>query len=115
MHATGISSGGYMTSRMAISYTEYFKSLVIESASYCTCGGALCLIPSELPDDHPPVLFLHGELDITVPVFTMRWYYDKLVDMGIETQAVVDLLATHQWISEAPDLVYRWFDKYTKK
>src|SRR5689334_14227169 len=112
MHATGISSGGYMTSRMAISYTPYFRSLVIESASYCICSGALCYIPDDLPTNHPPTLFLHGELDPVVPVFTMWMYEERLDSMDIPTAAIVSDLATHQWIEEAPDAVYQWFEKW---
>lgn len=112
MYATGISSGGYMTSRMAISYTSYFRSLVIESGSYCVCSGVLCYVPDDLPQNHPPTLFLHGELDPVVPIFTMWMYYDKLNAINITVQAVVSTFADHQWIDEAPDQVYKWFLKY---
>jgi len=113
MHATGISSGGYMTSRMAISYTKYFRSLVVAAGSYCVCGGPVCPIPDKLPEAHPPTLFLHGEIDVIVPIITMRWYHEKLLANKIDTQVVVNLFTGHAWISESPPLVYKWFDKYT--
>ncbi len=45
LYATGISSGGYMTSRMAVSYPGQFRALAIESGSYATCLGPICSIP----------------------------------------------------------------------
>ena len=36
--ATGLSSGGYMTSRMAVSYPGDFKALSVHSGSYATGG-----------------------------------------------------------------------------
>eukprot|EP01116_Phalansterium_solitarium_P024103 TRINITY_DN8718_c0_g1_i1.p5 TRINITY_DN8718_c0_g1~~TRINITY_DN8718_c0_g1_i1.p5 ORF type:complete len:289 (+),score=59.00 TRINITY_DN8718_c0_g1_i1:1353-2219(+) len=113
MHGTGISSGGYMTSRMAISYTSSFRSLAIESASYAICGGPACVVP-ELPAGHPPTLFLHGLLDPIVPIFTMEEYYDKLKSQSIPTQKVVYAEGGHQWIPEAPTVVPAWFDQWNK-
>lgn len=108
LYAAGISSGGYMTSRMAVSYPGRFKALAIQSASYATCIGPLCDIGT-IPADHPPTLFLHGFLDPIVPIFTMRMYYEKLVAAGIETERIIDPLANHQWIPPAPEAVLDWF------
>jgi len=108
MYATGISSGGYMTSRMAVSYPGRFLALAIESASYATCAGPVCVVP-DLPPGHPPTLFLHGALDPIVPIQTMYLYDDKLVQEGVQTQVVVDPTGTHQWIPAAPDAVLGWF------
>ena len=78
-YATGISSGGYMTSRMAVSYGGEFRSLVVAAGSYATCAGPICIVP-RLPNDHPPTLHLHGGSDLIVPPFTMEMYYDALVE-----------------------------------
>ena len=49
-YATGVSSGGYMTSRMAVSYDGRFRALAIAAGSYATCaGGGVCVVPA-LPD-----------------------------------------------------------------
>jgi predicted esterase len=109
LYATGISSGGYMTSRMAVSYAGKFRALAIESASYATCIGPLCNVPATLPSDHPPTLFLHGGADATVPISTARPYYDKLVAQHIETRFIEDPAAGHQWLSSAPKEVTAWF------
>lgn len=109
LYATGISSGGYMTSRMAVSYPGKFKALAIQSASYATCPvGPLCAVPA-LPKDHPPTLFLAGLLDPLVPLWTVQAYYNRLTAKGIKTQLIVDGLASHQWIPAAPNAVVDWF------
>jgi dienelactone hydrolase len=111
LYATGISSGGYMTSRMAVSYRGQFRALAIESGSYATCLGPICTIPA-LPPDHPPTLFLHGGADTIVPIGTARSYYDALVDAGIETSFVEDPDAGHQWLSSAPADIADWFARH---
>jgi len=40
----GFSSGGFMTSRMAVSYPGIFRALAVASASYATCGAS-CSVP----------------------------------------------------------------------
>lgn len=109
LFATGISSGGYMTSRMAVSYPGRFRALAIHSASYATCSGPLCSVPEDLPADHPPALFLHGELDPTVPVATMRAYADALSAQGTPVETVIDPAGGHEWIAEAPIEIPAWF------
>lgn len=111
MYATGISSGGYMTSRMAVSYPGRFKALAVAAGSYATCLGPLCDV-GPIRDDHPPTLFLHGGLDPVVPLATMDAYRDMLRQKGIETRRVVDPTALHRWISSSPAEVLAWFDKH---
>lgn len=108
LYATGISSGGYMTSRMAVSYPGRFKALAVASGSYATCGGPLCVVP-ELPASHPPTLFLHGKDDAIVPVWTMDLYHTRLVAEGHTTQVILHDGAGHEWIPEAPNAIVSWF------
>ncbi len=112
LYATGFSSGGYMTSRMAVSYAGHFRALAIASGSYATCGGSICTIPTTLPSDHPPTLFLHGQLDTLVPIATMMSYESALRGQGVATQIVTDATAGHQWIDAAPDAVLAWFQAH---
>ncbi len=109
LYATGISSGGYMTSRMAVSYAGTFRALAIESGSYATCSNNACLIPSPLPTDHPPTLFLHGQNDIAVPIGTAMAYKAQLDSQGIETAMVIDPMVGHQWLKVAPEEITCWF------
>jgi poly(3-hydroxyoctanoate) depolymerase len=113
--AAGMSSGGYNTSRMAISFPGEFLGLAIHSASYATCLGPIhCRVPKTLPVDHPPTLFLHGEKDHTVPIATMYPYADKLRSMGIATEVFVDQDGGHQYFPETPKLVVDWFLRLLK-
>lgn len=109
LFATGISSGGYMTSRMAVSYAGRFRALAIAAGSYATCLGPICSVPSVLPADHPPTLFMHGTADTTVPISTARTYAERLMAAGIETNFIEAPGVGHAWLSAAPDAVATWF------
>lgn len=108
LYAMGISSGGFMTSRMAVSYPGKFKALVVHSASYATCG-AICNVPSPLPSDHPPTLFLHGEQDLVVSPSMMAEYRDELLAEHHEVRTVTDPNVGHAWLPEGPSEVLAWF------
>lgn len=111
LFATGISSGGYMTSRMAVSYPGRFKALAIMAGSYATCAGVNCFVPS-LPEEHPPTLFLHGELDAIVPLYTMELYAEDLEDEGVEVDYLLNEDAGHEWIPGAEVAVPEWFNAH---
>lgn len=106
--AFGISSGGYMTSRMALSYPGRMRRLVILSASWVTCVGIACVLPESLPADHPPTLFLHGGSDKIVPAFTMQGYADRLLADGVEVETFVPVFIGHEWFAEAPGMLVDW-------
>ncbi len=109
-YAMGISSGGFMTSRMAVSYAGKFRALVIEAGSYATCGQT-CNVPG-LPADHPPTLFMHGDADTTVPVSAMTPYRDKLIADGREVSTIIRPGAAHEWLPEGKTAVPDWFDAH---
>ena len=111
MVATGISSGGYMTSRMAVSYRGRFRALAIQSGSYATCGGSLCIVP-DLPADHPPTLFVHGRLDVVVPLFTTEGYRTRLADQGTAFDVLIDDNAGHNWFAGGPEAIVAWFETH---
>jgi hypothetical protein len=88
--AVGISSGGYLSSRMANEYAggingnstvkdrrKPIRCVAIQSASYQNCGPESCS-PPDLPPNHPPTFFLHDPADPTVDFQTMQNYLDKL-------------------------------------
>jgi len=110
--AAGISSGGYMTSRMALSYPGEFRALAIQSASWATCSGLVCSLPDALPADHPPTLFLHGERDEIVPIGTMERYAEALEEAGHTVQVVTDPELGHAWLEVAPEEVLSWFEEH---
>jgi len=108
MYATGISSGGFMSSRMAVSYPGRFRALAIHSAGYATCS-AVCLMPRSLPDDHPPTLFVHGLTDLIVPPRVMTQYRDALEDDGVEVDVLIGDREGHEWMAEAATAIPDWF------
>ena len=110
LFATGLSSGGYMTGRMGISFGDRFRAIAIQSASYATCMGAECVVPNRLPRNHPPTLLLHGKLDQTVPEETAKAYYKVLKNNNIPTEFYSNSLATHQWIPESPVMIPKFFN-----
>jgi poly(3-hydroxybutyrate) depolymerase len=109
--AMGISSGGFMTSRMAVSYAGMFRALAVHSASYATCS-AVCTVPTPLPTDHPPTFFLHGGADTVVPPRSMQVYRDALAAEGHVVDTVLDPNAGHEWLAAAPSAIRAWFDAH---
>lgn len=112
--AWGISSGGYNTSRMAVTYngSSVWKALAIVAASYATCIGSSCSVPT-LPSNHPPTKFYHGTGDTTVPISTMRLYYDKMGAQGL-VRSKVEHTGGHAYTSHVVGSggVKAWFDAY---
>lgn len=111
LYAMGISSGGFMTSRMAVSYPGVFRALADHSGSYATCS-AICVVPTPLPADHPPVLFLHGDTDTIVPASAVQPYFDDLQAQGIEAQLVTDPNAGHEWLAAGATAIPAWFTSH---
>lgn len=110
--ATGVSSGGYNSSRLVSAFPGKIRAMAIQSASYRDCLGPLCRIPSSMSEDHPPTLFLHGEKDLAVPISTAKAYYEQLLDAGVETDFFSDPNAGHGWLEESADLITDWFMRY---
>jgi poly(3-hydroxybutyrate) depolymerase len=111
LYAMGISSGGFMTSRMAVSYAGRFRALADHSGSYATCS-ATCSVPTPLPSDHPPTLFLHGDGDTVVPMSAVQPYLSALQGEGHETKLVTEADAGHQWLASAVQAIPDWFDAH---
>jgi predicted esterase len=113
--AYGISSGGYNTSRMAVSFNQGspWAALAIVSASYATCAGPLCSIPRTLPANHPPTKFYHGTSDPIVPIGTMRPYFDKLSSQGIPAEKV-EHSGGHEFTADVlgDTGIKAWFDRF---
>jgi dipeptidyl aminopeptidase/acylaminoacyl peptidase len=112
LYATGISSGGYNTSRLVLTFPGKFKAIAIQSASYATCVGPVCVIPNTLPANPPPTLLLHGGRDMTVPLFTALWFEDVLQTNGVEVKTLINPSVGHGWLPEAPQAVLDWFESH---
>ncbi len=107
--AAGISRGEDMTSRTAPVVRRPLRSLAILSASWATCSALACVLPGDLPVDHSPTLFLHGDGDDVVPAGIMERYADQLAAEGHVVSVVRDAEADHAWLDSAPEQVVAWF------
>ena len=98
---------------MALAYTHRFRALAIQSATYATCGGA-CVLPdpSEVPADHPPTIFLHGQQDDIIPIESAEGYRALLAKRGVTTDFVRDPNAGHAWLAESASKITAWFEQY---
>ncbi len=112
--AMGLSSGGYMASRMAVSYSyENFRAIAIQSASYAAWSGRNKPVP--LPEalelgGHPPTLFLHGYYDRLVPFSTVSEYATRLE--SVTDVQVIRGPYSHVWSDDAPENIPNWFLRY---
>jgi poly(3-hydroxyoctanoate) depolymerase len=112
LYAAGISSGGYMTSRMDLAYRDRFDALAIQSGSWATCAGPICAVPTPIDSGHRPTLFLHGEDDVLVPLETMLDYHEALLAAGVQTVAIIEPGVGHAWLDAAPDEIVTWFQSH---
>lgn len=111
LYAMGISSGGFMASRMAVSYRGRFRALADHSASYATCGQT-CTVPTPLPSDHPPTLLLRGGTDSAVPMSVVQPYIAALTAEGHEVKFVTEAAAGHEWLAVAASAIPSFFDSH---
>lgn len=114
-YAFGFSSGGYNTSRMAVTFNanSTWRALAIVSASYATCLGPRCTIPSSLPANHPPTKFYQGTEDQIVPIGTVRPYFNLLAASGRPVEKV-EHPGAHGFPAAVagPTGIKAWFDRY---
>ncbi len=113
-YATGLSSGAYMSSRMAIEYPDRVRAVALQSGSYATCLSSFpCNVSaSDLPDDHPATLLMAGYWDGLVPLSTIEEYEAALDENGTESTLEVVGWASHQWTSNSPGWVLEWFSTH---
>lgn len=110
-YAMGLSSGGYMSSRLAVEYPGEIAGIAIQSASYATCISSLpCPVTAaDLPQEHAPTLLMAGYWDAIVPLYTIDDYYYALEDDGTPVELHVVGNAAHQWTSHSAGWVLAWF------
>jgi hypothetical protein len=113
-YAMGLSSGGYMASRLAVSYPGEIQAIALQSASYATCISSLpCNVSDEdLPEEHAATLLMAGYWDAIVPLYTIDDYLYALEDNGTPAELEVVGNAAHQWTSWSPGWVLGWFQAH---
>jgi poly(3-hydroxyoctanoate) depolymerase len=113
-YAMGLSSGGYMSSRLAVAYPGEIRAIALQSASFATCISSLpCDVAAEdLPEEHAATLLMAGYWDALVPLHTIEGYYDALAENGTPVALEVVGNAAHQWTSGSPGWVLEWFQTH---
>ncbi len=110
-YAMGLSSGGYMSSRLAVEYPGEIAGIAIQSGSYATCISSLpCPVTAaDLPQEHAPTLLMAGYWDAIVPLYTIDDDDYALEDNGTPVELHVVGNAVHQWTSHSAGWVLAWF------
>lgn len=106
----GLSSGGYMASRISIlpDLAKHVKGTFIHSASYASCISYYCDIPTDIPDYHPPTLLIASRFDPLVPEGTIEVYYERLKEAGIGARLVSRPGAWHGMYDSDIKLIIDW-------
>jgi len=126
-YAFGVSSGGYNSSRMAVTFNQArkwyqscdqwcnkdtWRAVAIVSASYATCVGPACFIPN-LPSNHPATKFWHGTYDLLAPIWAAELYYEELEDDGV-ISGFLEHDGGHEFTADTlgAEGVKAWFDQF---
>jgi len=121
IYVAGISSGGFMTSRLALYFPTKIKAVAIHSAGNADkvsfdseCNTNFDESIPTVSSDHPPTLLIHGENDNIVPYLMGQKYYQGLQNAGIEANMLSQTTCTicHRWFSEYDDDILDWFNKH---
>ena len=116
--AIGFSSGGYMTSRMAVNYRHRFKAFVVVGGAYFYCSGSCTndvadAVAPHVWELHGPTLFLANSNDGTVPASTSEMYHRRLLQSGVEeTRRAVQSGGGHAWPRESAAEITRWLETH---
>ncbi|MFH1837900.1 MAG: alpha/beta fold hydrolase, partial [Candidatus Kuenenbacteria bacterium] len=134
VYATGISSGGFMSSRLARFFgTPKIKAIAVRSAGdadsithedrsnmkLCSdgnnpfpasCGPIFNDVNSSINTNHSPTLIIHGSKDGTVPIESANHYYDELTSANIATTKKVKPLGCHTWFDDYDQEILDWFN-----
>lgn len=64
--------------------------------------------------DDPPVLLIHGDKDLLVPIQQSQWFQSKMQAVKVPCTLIVKPGAQHGWLDMQPDIkqAFEWFDKY---
>lgn len=128
VYIAGISSGGFMTSRLALNIgTSKIKGVVVHSAgdadyssitSANNCNTALNQnIPTNIPSTHPKTLLINGINDQLDPVIMGENYYSALTTAGISANIIkvncgsgTEHLICHDWFNENDYTILNFFE-----
>jgi len=119
IYVTGISSGGFMTSRVGMVFADKVKAIAIASggdADYSSVrrdNGCRTTFDKSVPiieGNQPKTLFIHGDIDPIVPFSMDQNYYTALKDKGVETRFIKNRFGTHLWYNKYDQDILDWFN-----
>jgi poly(3-hydroxybutyrate) depolymerase/predicted secreted protein len=117
VYVAGISSGGFMASRLAHAFPAQIRAVCIVSAGNADSvkiGRNLASIfdfsaTQTISASHPPALILHGTADRLVPVDMGRRYFHDLQAAGVRVRYEEIPGGRHGWHAAFNKLILEWF------
>lgn len=121
VHGVGISSGGFMASRLALAFPDKWASLIVIAAGNADSFPQIPSFPldskalgSEISTQHPPTLIIHGAGDRIVPFVYGERYFQDLKQAGIKTEMLVIPEGGHQWPTQFHENMIKWLSSNQK-
>lgn len=121
IYVVGMSSGGFMTERLALTYPQMIDAVVIHSGGSPengpinkneTCKLDFNTNALSIPTTHPPTYILHGDSDRLVDYEIGLNLYTNLIKSGIETEMYTKKWGRHLWFSDHNVAILEWLNKW---
>ena len=122
LYVAGISSGGFMTSRLAQAFPLKFRAACVIAAGNPDSFRFVSDLPlaeeadpsPAITSKHPPTLILHGTKDNIVPLEKGERYYQELKKAGVETEIHEIPGGRHLWPEQYNQRIVQWFITHAK-
>ena len=114
IYVVGISSGGFMASRLAQLFADDIAKVVIRSAGNAndmSIEGRRCIPVWGGPHEvkrHPPTMLIHGVRDRLVPVRMSDQYEASLKRAGVEVVYIRAAGKGHRWFTDYDDRIFEF-------
>lgn len=114
----GFSNGGFMASRICSWFPEKIRAACIVAGGNAADlkldkNGKPTFDPEEnlkIPDNHPPVLIIHGKADRIVSEEFSKRYAEKLKKTGIPLTLELIDEHRHEWPEQMNQDIIQWFE-----
>jgi predicted esterase/predicted secreted protein len=115
IYVIGISSGGFMASRLAQVFPENWEGIVVIAAGNADSFPRIPSFPIDnnplshkLSSEHPPTLIIHGDKDRIIPFAYGERYYQDLKQAGVNTEMLVMTNEGHRWPAQFHENIIQW-------
>lgn len=119
VYVTGISIGGFMSSRLANHYGRNIKAIAIHSGGNAdhvfVSPSNKCYIEynfnnNKISPDHARTLIIHGTNDTIIPYEVAIAYYNALKEAGTGVKLIPKENAGHTWFEDYNKYIFDWFE-----